>query len=1079
MKMKGWRMSLFFFVVLVSIMLASCSDSNEAPVAQPTAVSPTESPSTEGVQEESSVEPTAVSIPTTEATTEPIPEPMEDPIHLAIIWHQHQPIYFKDPETNSYVRPWVRMHAVKDYVDMVTILEDYPDVHVTFNVTPSLIQQLDDFAAGAKDDYWLHTETPADQLSDEQKQFILDRFFDTNRKIVTRFPRYAELLDKRDNSADALNEYTIEDYRDLQLLFNLAWTDPDFLAQEPLAALVAKGSNFDEADKAIVLGEHLRLIEATVPILKAAQDAGQIEVTMTPYAHPILPLLVNTDLARVALPDIELPAQRFVYGQDAVAQVERGVQLYTEKFGQPPRGMWPAEGSVAQEIVTMVAQNGLEWMATDEGVLAKSLGMDSFTRNAADIVIEADTLYRPYTVEGSRGGPVAIVFRDVVISDKVGFTYSGMSGEAAAEDFVAHIRAIRTQLEESGAEGPHLVSVILDGENAWEHYDNDGKEFLHTLYQMLNDDPLITTVTPSEFLEIAPDQPTIDELWAGSWINADFSTWIGEEEENRAWELLTQTRDFLQPYLSGSHSDAVTPEQIETAVTYMFAAEGSDWFWWYGSDQESGNDSAFDRQYRETLKQVYLALEQEPPAILDVPIIPEQAASADRAATDLITPTIDGVTDEGEWDAAGYYSASGGVMATGVPYFDGIDYGFDKDYLYLRPTSSLDFEVPPATSSVQIYLGAPGSGDVNNFSQGGTLLGFPANRMVEISFENGALTTAAFYAADGDSWTAVQNSNSSGEQVILENDDNPPGLVAVGDGVVETAVPLTALGNIDEGSQITFRAIYTETEDDVDQVPGLGTAVVNVPDLGTTTVLIDIADPENDDYGPGSYIYPGDSVFNSGNFDITQFQVGYDEEDIVFKLWLRGPVDNLWDSGNGLSLQTLDTYIDIDGDQNGGTAMLPGRNLSFSDEYRWDYAITAEGWTSGVYVPAEGDVSEIAGASEFQILTDPGQRKVTIRVPKAILGDDPENWHFAAGVMSQEGFPSGGVMRIRDVVPEAEQWRIGGAPVGATNHTRILDLVWPEAGEQETWLSAFTPSNITQTQLSPADFAQISMFGTE
>ncbi len=596
---------------------------------------------------------------------------------------------------------------------------------------------------------------------------------------------------------------------------------------------------------------------------------------------------------------------------------------------------------------------------------------------------------------------------------------------------------------------------------------------------MLNDDPLISTVTPSEFLEIAPEQPTIDELWAGSWINADFSTWIGEEEENRAWELLVQTRDFLQPYLTGSRGDDVTAVQVETAVAHMFAAEGSDWFWWYGADQESGNDGAFDQQYRETLKQVYLALDQEPPAILDVPIIPEKAASADRAATDLLTPTIDGIPDEGEWDAAGFYNAAGGVMATGLPYFDGLNYGFDKDYLYLQPTSSLDFEVQPAASSVQIYLGAPGSGAVNNFSQGGTLLGFPANRMLEITFEHGVLTGATFYAADGDAWTAIQSNANSGDQVTLDNGDNPPGLVAVGDGVVETAVPLSMLGNIDEGSQITFRAIYTEAEDDVDQVPGLGTAVVNVPDLGTTTVLIDITDPENDDHGPGSYIYPGDSVFNSGNFDITQFQVGYDEENVVFKFWLRGPVDNVWDSGNGLSLQTLDIYIDTDGDQNGGTAMLPGRNISFSDDYRWDYAITAEGWTSGIYVPADGDVSEIAGSSEFQILTDPGQRKVTIRVPKAIIGDDPENWQFAAGVMSQEGFPSGGVMRIRDVVPAAEQWRIGGAPVGTTNHTRVIDIVWPEAGEQENWLSDFTASDIAQTQLAPEDFAFVSMFGVE
>ena len=881
-----------------------------------------------------------------------------------------------------------------------------------------------------------------------------------------------------------MNEFSTADYRDLQLLFNLAWTDPDWLAAEPLAGLVAKESGFDEDDKQIVLQQHLQLIKDTVPVHKALQDAGQIEVTMTPYAHPILPLLVNTDLAREALPDIELPGQRFTYGQDAVAQVQRGVELYTQKFDRPPRGMWPAEGSVAQEIVTMVAQNGIAWMATDEGVLAQSLGLDSFTRNADDIVVDADALYRPYRVQGSRGDPVSMLFRDVVISDKVGFTYSGMPGDEAAQDMVDRIHAIREQLAESGAAGPHLVSVILDGENAWEHYDNDGKEFLHTLYQLLNDDPLIQTVTPSEYLEIASEQPLLEDLHAGSWIDSDFATWIGEEEENRAWEYLAQTRDFLQPYLTGARQEDVTPEQLEAALDQMYAAEGSDWFWWYGADQESGNDDSFDQQFRDTLKQVYVGLGAEPPLLLDIPIIPEQAAATARPATDLISPSIDGITDEGEWDAAGQYTASGGVMAAAFPYFDTADYGFDKDYLYLRLASGIDFEVPPAQSSVQIYFGAPGGETANNFSQGGSLLGFAANQMLEITFEAGNLAGTALYTAAEDGWTAVQTSaGGNNNQVSLENGDNPPGLTAVGDGVIETAVPLTALGAVDEGSQISFRALYTETEDeslvDVDQLPGMGTAVVTVPDLGTTTVLIDIADVEGDDHGPGGYTYPSDSIFNSGNFDINRFQVGYDEENIVFKFWLRGPVDNVWNSGNGLSLQTFDVYIDRDGNREGGAAMLPGRNLAFGDVYRWDYAITAEGWTSGVYIAAEDGVTEIAGANEFQILTDPGQRKVTLRVPKAILGDDPENWHYAAVVMGQEGFPSGGVMRVRDVTPQEEQWRFGGAPADATNHTRVIDLVWPEIGEQEFWLNDFEPTDEPQTKLLPDNFAKIPMFGTE
>jgi len=609
--------------------------------------------------------PTLPSIPTpvadvVETPVETAVTVAEEPIYLSIIWHQHQPVYFKDPETNTYIRPWVRVHATKDYVDMAAILEQYPDINATFNLTPSLIRQLDDLGAGAKDLYWTTAEIEAENLTEAQKQFLLDRFFDTNRKIIARFPRYQELLELRDNSEDPLPAFTTQDYLDLQILFNLAWVDPDWLAEEPLAGLVAKGRNYNEADKEILFREQVRLIEEVIPIHRALQESGQIEVTMTPFAHPILPLLVDTNLAKEALPDVTLPLERYIYGQDAVAQVERGVALYEDHFGRPPRGMWPAEGSVAQEMISMVAQNNIAWMASDEGVLANSLGFDSFTRNANEVVVEADQLYRPYYVEGQRGGPVAMVFRDVALSDKVGFTYSGMDGVMAAQDFINRIHDIRQQLAVSGADGPHLVSVILDGENAWEHYDNDGKLFLHTLYQELSNDPLIETVTPSQFLEIAPEQPKIDDLFAGSWINHDFSTWIGEEEENLAWQYLAETRAFLERYISGNRQDQVSEDTLQEALTQMYIAEGSDWFWWYGADQNSNNDSAFDLQFRETLKQVYVTLGEEAPVLLDVPIIPEQAVEASRPSTDFISPTIDGEIAQGEWAAGGQYQGPAG-----------------------------------------------------------------------------------------------------------------------------------------------------------------------------------------------------------------------------------------------------------------------------------------------------------------------------------------------------------------------------------------------------------------------------------
>jgi alpha-amylase/alpha-mannosidase (GH57 family) len=1048
--MKKLLMFVNSFIV-AAFILSSCT--RPAPSPTPEATLPP-------------VQPT--SVPTATQPTEPEPtsttEPAgEEPIYLSLIWHQHQPVYYKDPETGVYAKPWVRVHAAKDYVDMASILEQYPDIRATYNLTPSLIRQLDDLQAGAKDAYQVVAEIPADQLSDEQKQFLLDRFFDTNRKIIGRFPRYQELLQMRDNN----ETYQTQDYLDLQMLFNLAWTDPDWLAQDPLAALVAKGRDFSEADKAIVFDEHKRLVSEVIPLHKKLQDSGQIEVTMTPYTHPILPLLVSSELAKEAMPDVELPSPSFTNGQDAIDQVNLGVQYYQEHFGQPPRGMWPAEGSVAQEIVNMVSRAGLEWMATDEGVLANSLGSVGFKRDSKEVVTEPEVLYRPYYVQGGQSDPVAILFRDRLISDKVGFQYSGMSGELAAKDFLNRVHAIRDALKEKGEEGPFLVTVLLDGENAWEHYDNDGKAFLHSLYQSLSEDPLIKTVTPSEFLEIAPEQPTIEDLWAGSWITSDFSTWIGEEEENTAWSVLSETRAFLQKYLSGVRQPP-SQEALQLALDQMYIAEGSDWFWWYGADQNSGDDLSFDKQFRETLKQVYLLLGETPPVMLDVPIIPQQPVGADQASTGPMTPTLDGVISPGEWDAAGLYLAEGGVMANSQPYFESLAYGFDANNFYLLVVADPDYTSLSGAGRDEIYLSVPGSGSTSPFSVNSTLLGFPANRMILVEVTDGAVAEAGLYApGQAGGWEITEGEIATGYDPTNR--------------VLEIAAPLSVLGNPETGDKLNLRAIHGVPLlagtgwIDTDVLPGIGPAQLSVPDLGTTTVVLDIQDPEKDDHGPGTYTYPKDVVFAPGNFDILNFQVGFDENNIVFKITTRGPIDNPWGSPNGLSVQTFDIYIDTDGNGQGGAAMLPGRNLAFQEGFAWDFAITAEGWESGVYTPDPEGQQQIATSSDFVIQTDPGQQKVTIRVPKTILGENPQEWQYAAAVLGQEGYPAGGVMRVRDVNPSAEQWRFGGAPVGATNHTRVIDIVWPTAGEQETFLSDFAASSAVQTELTTADFAKIPM----
>jgi alpha-amylase/alpha-mannosidase (GH57 family) len=1040
--MKKW--SFVIVVSLVLLMLSACG--GPAKTAEPTGSAEVEATST----------PEATPTSETAEPTERGPLVIEEgKLYVAIIWHQHQPVYYKDPETGVYERPWVRVHAAKDYVDMAAILQQYPMIHATFNLTPSLIRQLDDIADGTKDLYWVYTEIRADDLTQEQKQFILDRFFDINPAIIARFPRYQELSQMR--GEDALDTWTPQDFRDLQVLFNLAWTDPDWLEAEPLASLVAKGRDYDGADKATVLAEHLRLVNEVIPLHSELQQNGQIEVTMTPFAHPILPLLVDSDLARNAMPDADLPS-RFVYGQDAVAQVEMGVQLYEEHFGMAPRGMWPAEGAVAQQIVSMVSNAGISWIATDEQVLAESLpDITGFTRDSDDVVQQADELYRPYAVQGRNGDPVAILFRDHLISDKVGFEYSGTSGDEAAADFVRRLENIQARLQEEGATGPHIVTVLLDGENAWEYYENDGKQFLHEMYRLLSESEQLVTVTPSEYLDAletyGEDLRQIDSLWAGSWIDGSFSTWIGEEEENQAWEYLKRTRDALKD--ASSELDEATLEQ---AMLLMYIAEGSDWFWWYGADQNSGADDNFDRQFRNYLAQIYGVIGKDVPDYVYVPIIQENPQMPDREPQDLLDVTADGIIGEGEWDDAGYYT----LQEAGLTV---LYYGFDQKNLFLRIDSPEGF-----TDDVVLgfYLNTPESGPTNAYSRYGqdeTLLGFGVKQLIEVRFSDGQ-PSAIVYRADGDGgWQLYDKEMPHLEQI------------ATAEGVLEIVAPFSNFArNVSSGDRIYMRLVVSKGEKDIAVLPSLGPDLAVVPDLPIPNVFVEVSDPSNDDYGPGSYIYPNDVVFKPGVFDITGLTVGYDEEDYIFRVQFRGPVINEWGSPNGLSIQTIDIYLDIDGPSSGERMLLPGRNAALAKDYAWDYAIWAEGWTPGIYAPtAEGPVKVDTG---FTILTNPGQRRVTIYVPKSLLEGDPLKWGIAVAVLSQEGYPSAGVWRVRDVQPVAEQWRIGGGS-GSTADTRIMDIIWPEGMEppQEETLQNPNPVGVDITTLAPDQFPQVPMMG--
>ena len=982
----------------------------------------------------------------TETTATAAPPGDDHGLYLMLMWHQHQPRYPLD-DNGVVTRPWVRVHATKDYYDMAALHDEFPDVRATFNLTPILLLQLEELMNGTKDVYWTASEIPAAALSDEQKRFLMERFFDISNGIITRFPRYADLADLRTangGGAAPLDIFTTQDYRDLQVLFNLGWTDPDFLAEEPLASLVAKGRDFAEDDKAVVFAEHERIISEVIPIHARLWDEGKIEVTTTPLAHPILPLISDSSLATVGDPAAMLPKQRFQEIPDADQQVIRGLDLAERLLGRRPVGMWPGEGGVAQLVMSLFSKNGVEWVGTGEDVLAQSLDIGSFTRSANDVVDDASSLYQPWQAELNRNPAVPMFFRDRLLSDLIGFEYSRSSGEAAADDFMRRLADIRTQLETQRAfddpARPPVVSVILDGENAWEHYPNDGKDFLRALYRNLSTSDFVTTITPSEYLDRFGQPDSLDEVFPASWFQPNFATWIGESEEATAWDYLYEVRRDLE---DAERSGQFSEEALAAAYDAMLLAEGSDWFWWYGSDQDSGDDGYFDRAYRTSLARVYEALDLPVPAFVDVPIIPERPIEVAAQPSALGTIVVDGVPDD-EWAAAGRWDNTSGFIPQ-------VRWLFDRESLYLR------LDLPSAASIVpplDVYIGAP-EGTASATTTMGVPLGFGATHLLRIE-----LDAACLFDEIPAPRTALPPSCETPIDVGSRGD------------VIEVEVPLTALGALESGDRLSLKLNPGESDT---LEPTAGPVPLQIPDISNVEVAMETSDPIGDDHGPGTYTYPTDGVFTGGSYDLTSFSAGTEGDEVVFTFEIAGTIQNPWGSPRGVSVQTFDIYIDRDpGGSTGVRRLLDGRNASLGAGDGWEYAVTVEGWEPAIYL-ARADASTEETTPSFDVVVFGDKGKVVVRIPRDLLGDgDPSEWGYVAAVMSQEGFPSSGVRRIRDVDDEAAQWRLGGGPADA-HHTRIVDIAWPVDGEQEQFLSDYPPTVGAIGDLSDDDFAQVPL----
>ncbi len=619
----------------------------------------------------------------------------EHRLRVAFLWHMHQP-YYRDLVTGRSALPWVRLHAVKDYWPMGRLLERHPAVRATVNFVPSLVKQILEYTdANLRDDFWDVSSIHAADLTAGQRIFLLKNFFMTNWNLVVRnIPRYAALLEKRGYNPGekdwerAAVIFSSQDILDLQVWFNLVWFHPmDVEESSELAALFKRGKNFSEEQKAYVLSRQLEIMGRIVPLYRALMERGQVELSTSPYYHPILPLLVDTDSAREAQPGLELPSLPFRRPEDAARQLQMAVEYHRSVFGRRPEGLWPSEGSVSEGMLPLVMDAGFSWMASDEDILYRSLSPGGSERPGTEEQ-RCRTLYHAFRLE--RGGRrLAMIFRDHLLSDTLSFTYGHWDPSAAAGDLVGRLESLAGNCRRDGG-GPPLVPIILDGENPWEYYRDQGYPFLRELYGKLEQSRLLRTSTVAGAVAEGTVDLGLTRLAAGSWINHNFQIWIGHAEDRRAWELLAKARHVLDGLAASSEEERLRHAK---AFEEMLIAEGSDWCWWYGEENSSGNDEAFDELYRRHLRNVYALVGREVPDELKVTIFAGRRMMVPITRIySFINPVIDGrVTSYFEWLAAGEFAIDnqGSTMHRADTILSAIYFGFNADTLFIRADPDL------------------------------------------------------------------------------------------------------------------------------------------------------------------------------------------------------------------------------------------------------------------------------------------------------------------------------------------------------------------------------------------------------
>ena len=603
-------------------------------------------------------------------------------LSVAFYWHMHQPVY-QMTANGDYLMPWVRLHSVKDYLDMALWTKKFGNLKLNFNFSPVLLDAIIDYAQNnAHDIHSRLTIKDENELSEEDKIFILNNFFDANyQTMILTNEEYHRLYKKvQERDSNNTSVLTNGEYSDLMALFNLAWIDPSFkTADKDLKKLVKKGKNYTLSDRIAIIDIQRKIIKEIIPTIKKLVQKKQIEITTSPYFHPILPILLDyKNIKKNSIEDDDI--SNLAAENDARLQTKAALDRVEEIIGVRPKGIWPPEQCVSPKTLDMLSELGIKWTLSDEGILSKSINFE-FEHDFKGYIQEPYHLLKTYKYDTQQSN-IKMIFGESTLANLIGFEYQNHNPIATANDLYDRIKIIQSKIF-SSPDNEHLLTIALDGENCWENYLEDGNSFLKTLYTLITEDESLETVLISDYLDNTKEDKLLEKISSGSWINRDFKLWIDEPLKDLAWTYLRRVKqDFNEFVKQNPNHPNITAAQKE-----LFVCEGSDWFWWYGEPNDSGRDNIFDFLFRTHLKNIYKYLDLKPPKYLEMPLSDISTPKPSKFPKSLITPPINGknVTNEFDiWNNAGYIEIPDGPVLREAKLFDKIRFGNDENNLYLK-----------------------------------------------------------------------------------------------------------------------------------------------------------------------------------------------------------------------------------------------------------------------------------------------------------------------------------------------------------------------------------------------------------